>query len=317
MWKLFNNMVSAINFGIKHCVCNLVLIPLLLLGEVCAQQLPQYTQFMYNNLLVNPAYAGADKALSMTLIHRDQWTGVEGAPNTQAFSASALLPKDKIGLGVSLLYDKIGVHKNLKVLTSYAYRLQLSKETTLSMGLQVGITNLRADYASLIGNSNDPKLYNSINNTALDFGAGIYLEIPKMKIGIAAPELLSKKIQVNDSVFIDIRNINLIGFFGYRLALSSQFDFEPSLLLKYYHDLPLSYDVNLNMVYRKLLTAGLSYRKNESVAALLKLQLTTQLQVGYGYDFPIKEAAQLSTASHELMIQYVFRTVKKNVASPR
>lgn len=310
-------MVSAITSCIQYCVFGLVLIPLLLLGELHAQQLPQYTQFMYNNLLINPAYAGADKALSMTLIHRDQWTGVEGAPNTQAFSASALLPKDKVGLGVSLLYDKIGVHKNLKVLTSYAYRLQLTKETTLSMGLQVGVTNLRADYASLIGNSNDPKLYNSINNTALDFGAGIYLETPTLKIGIATPELLSKKIQLNDSISLAIRNINLLGFVGYRLALNNQFDFEPSLLLKYYPDLPLSYDINLNMVYRKLLTAGLSYRKNESLAALLKFQLTTQLQVGYAYDFPINEASQLSTASHELMIQYVFRTVKKNVASPR
>lgn len=284
---------------------------------VTAQQRPQFTQFMYNNLVINPAYAGAEEVLSLTLVNRNQWSGVEGAPTTQSFSAHTLLKKKKVGLGLTLISDRIGVHNNTSVLTNYAYHIRVGEKSTLSMGLQVGITNLKSDYASLSGNSNDPNLANSINETMLDFGTGIYFRSPKLQLGLSTPELVSKSVQLNDTLSISIRTMNLFGYARYRFTLSKFIEMEPGLMIKYFPDVPVSYDVNLSFIYRSVLTTGLSYRSKESVDFILKLQLTSQLQFGYAYDYPINYAAKLSSASHELMLNYQFRNIHKRVTSSR
>jgi type IX secretion system PorP/SprF family membrane protein len=281
-----------------------------------AQQAPQFTQFMYNNLVINPAYAGAEEVVSLTLLNRTQWTGVENAPSTQSFSAHSLLRK-KVGLGLTIIHDRIGVHKNLSFLTNYAYHIAVGRRSTVSMGIQVGVTNLKSDYASLAGNSNDPKLTNSINETMLGFGTGIYFRSPKLHIGISTPELFSKSVEVNDTISIALKSINLFGYGRYRFTLNERIEMEPGLMVKYFPDLPISYDINLNFIYRRALTMGVSYRKKESVDLILKLQLTPQLQFGYAYDYPINYASNLSSASHELMLNYQFRQTHKQVASPR
>jgi len=286
-------------------------------GATLAQQLPQFTQFMYNNLVINPAYAGADEALSLTLLHRSQWTGVDNAPSTQSFSAHSLLRKKQIGLGLTIVRDEIGVHKNTNILTNYAYHINVAEGTVLSMGLQVGLTNLKSDYASLASAPLDPKLVNSINETMIDFGAGLYLRSPRFNLSLSSPGLLSRTVSVSDSVSVNFKRANFMGYGRYRFTLSDQFDMEPGIMIKYFTNLPFSYDVNLNFIYRKVLTTGVSYRRNESVDLILKFQLTRQLQFGYAYDYPINYAARLSSASHELMLNYLFRDFKKRAASPR
>jgi len=287
------------------------------LSVTTAQQLPQFTQFMYNNLVINPAYAGADEALSLTLLHRSQWTGVDNAPTTQSFSAHSLIRKKQIGLGLTIVRDEIGVHKNTNILTNYAYHINLAERTVLSMGLQVGLTNIKSDYASLASAPLDPKLVNSINETMIDFGAGLYLRSPRFNLSLSSPGLLSRTVTVNDSVSVNLKKANFLGIGRYRFTLSDQFDMEPGIMIKYYATLPFSYDVNLNFIYRKVLTTGVSYRRNESLDLILKFQLTPQLQFGYAYDHPINYAARLSSASHELMLNYLFRDFKKRAASPR
>jgi type IX secretion system PorP/SprF family membrane protein len=287
-----------------------------------AQQLPQFTQFMYNNLVINPAYAGADEALSLTLLHRSQWTGVDNAPSTQSFSAHSLIKKKQIGLGLTLIRDEIGVHKNTNILTNYAYHINVSETTFLSFGLQVGLTNLKSDYASLASSSQantpqDPKLVNSINETMIDFGAGLYIRSPRFHLGLSSPGLLSRTITVNDTVSVNFKKANFLGIARYRFRLSQSFDVEPGFMVKYFTTLPLSYDVNLNFIFKKVLTVGVSYRKSESIDVILKFQLTPQLQFGYAYDYPLNYVARLSSASHELMLNYLFRDFKKRAASPR
>jgi type IX secretion system PorP/SprF family membrane protein len=282
-----------------------------------AQQLPQFTQFMYNNLVINPAYAGAEESLSLTLLHRSQWTGVDNAPSTQSFSAHSLIKRKQIGLGLTIIRDEIGVHKNTNILTNYAYHIKVAERTFLSMGLQVGLTNLKSDYASLAGAPLDPKLVNSINETMVDFGAGLYLRSPRFDLSLSSPGLLSRTITINDTVSVNFKRANFMGFARYRFSLSDNVVMEPGFMLKYFTTLPLSYDVNLNFIFRKVLTAGVSYRKSESIDLILKFQLTPQLQFGYAYDHPVNYAARLSSASHELMLNYLFRDFRKRVASPR
>ena len=308
-------MKRAPSFCLKRAtVTSFLLMMMVTLSN--AQQSPQFTQFMFNNLVINPAYAGAEEAPSITLLSRNQWTGVEKAPSTQSFSAHTLVKRKKLGLGLTVIRDQIGVHKNLNVMTNYAYHLKVGRQSFLSMGLQLGVTNLNSNYASLAGTSNDPKL-TSINETMFGFGAGIYFRSSRFHLGISAPQLMSKTIHLNDTVSIDIRRINLLGYSRYRITLTDRWEMEPGVLVKYFPELPLSFDVYWSLIYRRALTVGAAYRKNESVDLILKFQLTTQLQLGYAYDYPISYAAKLSSASHEFMINYVFRNVKKHVASPR
>lgn len=284
-----------------------------------SQQRVQFTQYMFNGLVINPAYAGADEALSMTFIQRSQWAGVENAPETQTLSAHTLFGKRHIGLGLTIINDKIGVHKNLNALTTYAYHLQVAEKSFLSMGLQVGINRRKSDYASLIGGSTyDPRLNDVIiAKTFLDFGMGIYFRSPKFHAGLSIPELIPGRLNVNDSLTIQLSKSPFFLFTKYRLRANEFVEFEPSVFLKYQQGLPFSFDLNANMIYRRVLTLGLSYRKDESIDFLLKAQITRQLQIGYSYDHPIGHISLLSNGSHELMVQYLFRFTEKGITSPR
>lgn len=287
--------------------------------DACAQQKVQFTQYMFNGLVINPAYAGADEALSMTFIQRSQWAGVDNAPETQTLSAHTLFGKRRIGLGLTLINDKIGVHKSLNALTTYAYHLPVAEKSFLSMGLQMGINRRQSDYASLVGGATyDPRLNDvSISKTFFDFGMGIYFRSPKFHAGISIPELIPGRLDVNDSVTIQLSKSPYFYFMKYRMRASEFVELEPSIFLKYQAGLPVSFDLNANLIYRKVLTLGLSYRKDESVDFLFKGQITRQLQIGYSYDHPIGNVSILSNGSHELMVQYVFRFLEKDITSPR
>jgi type IX secretion system PorP/SprF family membrane protein len=284
-----------------------------------AQQKVQFTQYMFNGLVINPAYAGADEALSLTLVQRSQWTGVDSAPTTQTLAAHTLFAKKHVGLGITIVNDKIGVHKNLTALTNYAYHIQTGEKSYLSFGLQAGIHNQKSDYASLAGGANnDPKIANAyLSNTFLDFGMGVYFRSPKLIVGLSAPELIPEHITLNDSVRIRLSKVNFLMFTKYSIAINDHLNLEPSVLMKYLSGVPLSFDLNMNLVYRKVLTMGLSYRKKESVDFLLKAQITAQLQFGYSYDHPVGIISNLSNGSHELMVNYLFKYVQRNVSSPR
>ena len=148
-------------------------------------------------------------------------------------------------------------------------------------------------------------------------GAGIYFRSPRFHAGLSAPELLPNKVSLSDTVSVQLDRANLFFFSKYKIIVSESMALEPGLLLKYLPDLPLSYDINLSMIYRDVLSLGLSYRKKESVDFLLKAQITPQLQVGYAYDHTIGDVARLSNGSHELMINYLFRYTQSKVVNPR
>lgn len=289
------------------------------LSEISAQQKVQFTQYMFNTLVINPAYAGADEALSLTFINRNQWSGVENAPTTQTLSGHTLFKKQHLGVGLTLINDKLGVHKNLSALSSFAYHLKTGKSSYLSMGLQAGVHHKRSDYGSLAGsNNNDPKLSGAILSKAFfDVGAGFYFRSPRLHIGFSAPELIPERISINDTVSVQLSDVNYFLFSRYRFTVTENFEVEPGILLKFLHGVPLSYDLNLNFIFLKVLTMGASYRKSESVDFLMKAQITPQLQLGYAYDHPVGEISRLSNGSHELMVQYLFRYMTKKVSSPR
>jgi len=297
--------------------CLLFLLAMAVVLPVAGQQSPQFTQFMFNNMVMNPAYAGAEETLSATLLTRSQWTGVENAPSTQCFAIHTLLRPQQVGLGLSVVRDQIGVHSRTNIRTNYAYHLRVDGGAILSMGLQAGITSLKSDYASLLGNSSDPKLMSSLQSTMLGFGAGVYYRTRRWCAGLSVPELMSKNVTVQDSITVRLKRSNVLGYARYSFALNESVDLEPGVLVKYYAGVPVSADVNVNAVYKKVLTGGLSYRNKESIDLLMRFQLTPQLQFGYAYDHPVSTASRISSASHEVMVSYLFRNIQRNVASPR
>jgi type IX secretion system PorP/SprF family membrane protein len=304
---------------LKKISTGLIVCAVLVSFSVYAQQKVQFTQYMFNGLVINPAYAGADEALSLTFLQRNQWSGVENAPSTQTLSAHTLFKKKHFGLGLTFINDKIGVHKNVSALSNYAYHLKVGAKSFLSMGLQAGIHSLRSDYASLLSStSNDPRVYGSyISRTFFDFGAGLYFRSPRLHVGLSAPELIPETVNLNDSISVHLNKTNMFLFSKYRITLSEIVDMEPAVLVKRLTGVPISYDINANFIYRKVLTMGLSYRRKESVDFLMKAQITPQLQVGYAYDHPTGIVSRISNGSHELMVNYLFRYVRSKVSSPR
>jgi type IX secretion system PorP/SprF family membrane protein len=283
-----------------------------------SQQNVQFTQYMFNGLVINPAYAGADEALSLTFVHRSQWTGMDNAPATQTLAAHTSIKEKKIGVGLILVNDRIGVHKNFSALNSYAYHIRTGRQSYLSMGLQAGIKNIRSDYSSLTTSNADPTFLNaSISNTYFNFGTGIYFRSPRLHAGVSMPEINTQRFYAHDTSVMRMYPSTVLFFAKYKITLNDYFDIEPSTMVKYIKGLPVSFDLNLNLIYRSVLTLGLSYRTNESIDFILKAQATSQLQFGYAYDHPIGDVAMLSNGSHELMVQYIFRYVQKNIESPR
>jgi type IX secretion system PorP/SprF family membrane protein len=299
---------SAIAFVVSLC----------LLHPASSQQKTQFTQYMFNGIIINPAYAGANEALSLTAVQRSQWTGIKNGPVTQAFSAHSLFKQKKLGLGLTVVNDKLGVHSNQSVMTQYAFHLAVSQHSTLSFGLQGGINNFKSNYASLRSAANDPLVNDPIlSRTFFDLGTGLYYRSRRFHAGLSAPEIIPQRVSFNDTLAVQLSKVNMFIFTKYRFTASNFIDLEPSVLLKHLRGIPTSFDVNLSMIYRKVLVTGLSYRKNESVDFLLKMQINSQLQLGYSYDHPIGGLRPITNGSHELWVNYVFRDIKQKVVSPR
>ncbi|WP_333821412.1 PorP/SprF family type IX secretion system membrane protein [Ohtaekwangia sp.] len=285
-----------------------------------AQQKEQFTQYMFNGLILNPAVAGYDEALSLTFLNRSQWSAVDGAPVTQTLSAHTRFADSHTGVGISIVNDKIGVHRNQSFQGNYAYRIQMTDQSYLSMGLQAGVNIYRSDYSGLITTSPayDPRLANgSISSTAFTTGAGLYYKSRKIEVGLSAPEVIPHKISISDSVTVAWRKAQYFLFARYTIALDAMLDLQPSVLVKYMQGIPVSYDVNACLLIRKVLALGLSYRKQESIDFLFKAQVTPQLLLGYSYDYGTGPVSRNSRGAHELMLNYIFKYTKHNAVSPR
>ena len=301
----------------------LFILALFLVGGqlVWGQQIGQYTQYMSNELVINPAFAGAHEVLSLTMVHRSQWSGLEGAPSTQTFSAHSLFKNEHIGLGMSIINDKVGIHQNLSLNTSYAYHLKVDKDSYFSMGLQVGVNHKQSDFASLAGHiqsPNDPSI-NALKatSTSLVVGTGIYFRSPKLHLGLSAPKLFSSKTSINDSINIELNKPHYFLYGRYRVPINSNIKIQPGILIKYLPNVPVSFDFSLAAIFNEVLLTGLSYRSFESIDLLLQAKVTKQLKLGYSFDYPISMVSELSRSSHEIMLNYIFRFSKYKIKPPR
>jgi len=283
--------------------------------ESLAQQDPMYTQYMYNPLSVNPGYAGSREALSIVGILREQWVGIDGAPSTQSLNLHSPIFNDNMGLGLSVINDKIGPIHQTMLFADYSYSIQTTDNAKLSFGLKAGVNIFQADLLSLTPDQGgDPAMYNIDNKLLPNIGVGVFYYSDKGYVGLSAPKLLEQMLyEYNTSVVTENkerRHYFVIG--GYVFDLSEQVKFKPAFLLKAVVGAPISIDLSANFLFRDKLGVGVAHRLDDSFSGLLQYYVTPQFRIGYAYDFTLTELRNYNSGSHELMLGYDFRFARYN-----
>jgi len=288
---------------------------------VKAQQDAMYTQYMFNTLAINPAYAGSRNVTSVTALYRNQWTGIDGAPRTGTITLDAPLMDKKIGVGVQLFTDKLGITQTNGAVISGSYRIRMDKGT-LAFGIQGNLNQYRADYTSVALNSGtyDPAFAYNTNKTLFNFGTGVYYNSDKFYVGLSAQDLVKNKLTSYESPNTDLRNTQSLHVFlasGYVFAMTDDFKFKPSFLIKGVKGAPIEADLNATLWIKDVIGIGAQYRTSADVAGLIEIQATPQIRIGYSYDYSTTALNQFNSGSHEIMIRYEFGFGGGKFLSPR
>jgi type IX secretion system PorP/SprF family membrane protein len=283
--------------------------------SVYAQQDAMYSQYMFNMLSVNPAYAGSRDVLGFTALRRWQWVGIEGAPRTATFSADMPVWNERIGLGLSFVNDQIGVTKTNTLYTSYAYRIQFLNGGTLALGIQGGFTNLKANLLSLTTTtSGDNVFMQNVNEWLPNFGAGAYYSTDKFYVGVSAPHLMNNEIVKGTQ---SVQKPHYFIMSGYVFRVSPVVVLKPSLLAKYVDGAPIEADINLNAWMHDRVGVGVSYRTGDAFVGMLEFQINQQMRFGYAYDITLTRLGSYSNGTHEVMLRYELGSAKKKILTPR
>jgi type IX secretion system PorP/SprF family membrane protein len=300
-------------------VCLLGALTSLLFEKSFGQQTVMYTQYMFNGLAINPAYAGSDKYLNVTLQARQQWMGFKGSPTSQMFSAHKPLPNKKMGLGILLERESMGVNETFNAYIMYAYKIRLQKGT-LSMGLQAGVSNYRQQLTDLTvpDGVTDPSFSDNVSYTLPNVGAGVYYSTTRFYAGFSSPFLLQNTFDKSNPVLSAKQSRNYFLSSGYVFDLNSSLKLKPNFLVKFVNGAPVNVDINVNLLIKEVIWVGCSFRANNSVNPLLEILLNQKLRIGFAYDLPVSAMARAYSGSPEVMLNYRFvRNEPSRVISPR
>lgn len=307
-------------------ISKLISIAVLLLSVPAAfsQQLPQFTQYMFNTISINPAYAGSRETLSIVGLHRSQWVGLEGGPETQTLSAHAPMRNENMGLGISFINDKLGYENFAYLYADYSYTIKTSEKTKLAFGIKGGFTQYTLDEVLLNDPSvvNDPFFNDVSNRWSPNVGAGLYLHSQMWYVGLSAPRLLNTDYNKGRNGTLDYVALERTSYYltgGYVFNLSETTKLKPSVLLKATNGAPLSFDVSANFLFNDTFWIGGGYRVNQNAAAIggiADFQVSKQLRIGYAYEYPISDLRPYTSGTHEVLLMFeVFKS--KRIKSPR
>jgi type IX secretion system PorP/SprF family membrane protein len=309
------------NRYIKEC---LILLNLLLGFVVMAQQEAQYTHYMHNTLAVNPAYAGSRDALTFAALNRSQWLGFKDAPHTQTFTMHGPAFKERAGLGLSLINDKIGPIRNTSVFIDFSYSIKLNSKSKLALGLKSGGSLFQAKLSSVETNTKgDVAFQNNISNVFMpNFGFGVYYHTQRFYAGVSSPKLLKNKFTSsvnNTSVVLNPENIHMFFIAGAMLDISKELQFKPTCYIKATENAPIEADVTATFIIQEKISLGGAYRTADAAALLLGYQINGQLYAGYSFDWSMGvKTFTTNFGSHEIMLRYDFiYKDKRNISSPR
>jgi type IX secretion system PorP/SprF family membrane protein len=300
----------------------ILIFALVLQTAVSAQQAPITSQYLTNGLVINPSYAGTRGALSANLSYRKQWAQIVGAPQFQNISLhSPINQKEKVALGISADYVTFGVTKDVGIYGYYAYSVRMSKGR-LSMGLRAGVDLSNTDYNSLKfpdGTPPDPLLTGNEKYTMPNVGAGVYYYTDRFFAGLSVPSIFKYQSDEDDEFSLSRKYDMFTTYFstGVLIRFTDGFKFKPSTLVRYSLSDPLEVDINANLIFADILWIGGSYRiAEEAAVALLDLQVTPQLKIGYSFDYQLGHLNKYTNGTHEVTLRYEFE-FSVSATSPR
>ncbi|WP_053990031.1 type IX secretion system membrane protein PorP/SprF [Mangrovimonas sp. TPBH4] len=291
---------------------------LLMCVQLYAQQDPQYTQYMYNMNVVNPAYAGSKEALSLGVLYRWQWSGIDGAPRTGTFFGHAPIGSN-MGLGLSFINDQIGPVMENNVYADFSYTLKLGGEHRLAFGIKAGATfhdiGLLDDVSVI--DENDPFFSENINSVTPNIGAGVFYYTEHYYVGFSVPNMLNSVHLDADGYELgsEVSHYFLTG--GYVFEVSDNTKLKPSFMVKSAFSAPTSFDVNVNALFYDRFEIGASYRLDDSFSGLVNFGITPNLRIGYAYDGVTSDIGKYASSSHEIMLLWDLNFTQKVSRSPR
>ena len=295
----------------------LTIICAFILQSMYSQQDSQYTQYMYNTPLVNPAYAGSRETITAFLLHRNQWVGLEGAPVTNNFSINMPVGDSNFGVGLNFVNDEIGPVSENEISADLAYFIQVSENYKLSLGLK-GTANLfQLDVNKLrIFDPADPQFQNVDTEFSPNVGAGLYLFSDKTYFGLSVPSFFESYRYNDNNIEITKEKMHFYFIAVHVFTLSDNIDFKPAVLSKIVEGAPLQADITANFLFFDKLTLGAAYRWDASVSALAGFQISDSWFIGYGYDLETTKLANYNSGSHEIFLRHeVFN--RSRVSAPR
>lgn len=282
-----------------------------------AQQDSQYTQYMYNTISVNPAYAGSRESLSVLGVYRNQWVGLDGAPETLNFAAHSPIGIKGIGVGLGFTSDKLGPSEESVITADVSYTIQLAEELKLSFGIKGGLSlwNLDPDKLTIY----DPNDYNlrRENHSSPVIGAGFYLHTEKWYVGVSTPNFLETKHyeEVQVSTAMEKTHMYFIG--GYVFTVNPDLKLKPAVLAKAVSGAPLAIDFSANALLYDKATFGLAYRLDAAVSAMAGFQVSDNIMIGYAYDYDTTELGSYNNGSHEIFLRFELGTRLRGKVNPR
>lgn len=300
---------------------NLLLVfTLLLTGWVYGQQDPHYTQYMYNQNILNPAYAGSRSDLSIGILARTQWVGLDGAPDTQTLNIHSAALGNGLGIGLSVIHDQIGPAEESNLMLDLSYTLQVSASANLAFGVKGSYNNLS------IGHVNPLETGDIVFDTPIDewypnVGVGAYYYTDRFYAGLSAPNLLesfSYELSSTGKKVNDISDtMHFFGTLGYVFDLSDNLKLKPSAMVNMVSGSPIELDLNASLFINDMFEVGLSWREGDSIDALIGIQASPAIRIGYAYDHTLTPLGDFNTGSHEVMLLFDLDFAKKYIKSPR
>jgi type IX secretion system PorP/SprF family membrane protein len=294
----------------------------LLVKVALAQQDPMYTQYNFNTQLINPAYAGSWDRMGFVALGRHQWVGMTGAPQTYTLSLQSPVKNNGVALGLNVVSDKVGLENRLMISGDYSYRLKLSEETFLRLGLKGGLTNYMnnlSQYTGYPGETPDPMFQGEVDVRFMpNFGVGAFMYSEKYYLGLSLPRILQNEFRNNYnnySTFASMRHLFLQG--GYVFELSQDVKFKPTMLVKAVWGAPVEADLTGNFLLRDKVWLGAMLRTFDSYGFIAQWIFDRQLRFGYSIDFTTTRLRNHHSGTHEVMVSYEIGTPRRKWSTPR
>ena len=316
-------MKSTLN-KISNSLKKAVLLAILFLGvtQVKAQYEPHFTQYMFNEMFINPAYAGARECISATGLYRKQWVGIDGAPVTETVSIHSPFFDNKMGIGLAVVNEKIGVTQNTGFNASYAYRMPLSKGK-LSLGLQIGAVNHYEELSKLTTvQSGDAQFANNTPKLLLpNAGFGAFYYTQNFYAGLSIPHLILNTVDAASIKKVtnkaSVKDWHYYITAGYIAKVSDNIKLKPTIMIKEVVGSPMQFDASLNALFVDVFWVGVAYRTGDAVSAIAGIQITKQLRLGYAYEYTLSKLKKYNTGTHEITLGFDFSFDKSKIANPR